>query len=463
MQGGRQAGVVVVPVEDVEGRRLFAEQVVVDPVVPHQVVGAHPGEHLGHVAAVQHAVLVGAALAGFQRLLVGEQRGRAFHLAVEQADQIGRAGDLAQLPACLQVALQRGHGQAAGAGAHQVDAAAAADRAARLDGLVDGLHIGGKPPFAMSRVRVAPADDEQLDVVLQCVLHEAFFRRQIEDVELVDLRWHHQQWLGVQVLAQRLVLDQLQHLVAEHHCTGRGGQVAADFEGRLVHLAGHAAVVSQVVEQMARALDQAHAAGIEQLLHRQRIGQAVRWRQRIGEQRQQEARAGAVILIQVAFVDPGLQLLLPGQVSLQGAPVDWVEPPGRVLEACVLRVGLQLRIAEQHLAHLLAEGRQVTRAVQRLAHTLQGEQAHGGQQVLATRADDGVLRIHEVGLGFGATRLGLFSHVQLSVKGPSLSGCSKACTRMRDGALQSAAKAAASPVLALFVNDRGCPCTITMR
>ena len=33
--------------EDVEGRRLLAQQVVVDPVVPDQVVGPQPGEDLG--------------------------------------------------------------------------------------------------------------------------------------------------------------------------------------------------------------------------------------------------------------------------------------------------------------------------------------------------------------------------------------------------------------------------------
>jgi hypothetical protein len=39
VQGGGQARVVVVPVEDVERRRFFAQQVVVDEVAPDQVVG----------------------------------------------------------------------------------------------------------------------------------------------------------------------------------------------------------------------------------------------------------------------------------------------------------------------------------------------------------------------------------------------------------------------------------------
>ena len=40
-----QAHRVLVPVEDVERRRLLTEQVVVDDVVPHQVVRAQPREH----------------------------------------------------------------------------------------------------------------------------------------------------------------------------------------------------------------------------------------------------------------------------------------------------------------------------------------------------------------------------------------------------------------------------------
>jgi len=95
MQRGGQARVVVVPVQDVEGRRFLAQQVVVDPVIPDQVIGAHPGEDLGHVAPIQHSLLIGAAFGGFQGLLVGEQGGGAVDLAVQQAHQVAGAGDAA--------------------------------------------------------------------------------------------------------------------------------------------------------------------------------------------------------------------------------------------------------------------------------------------------------------------------------------------------------------------------------
>src|SRR6266478_3276916 len=45
MQTGWKSGCVGIPVQDIEGRRLVAEQVVVDPVIPDQVVRPHPREH----------------------------------------------------------------------------------------------------------------------------------------------------------------------------------------------------------------------------------------------------------------------------------------------------------------------------------------------------------------------------------------------------------------------------------
>src|SRR5690606_31088368 len=170
MQGGGQAGVVVVPVEDVERRWLPAEQVSVDTVTPDQVVGAHPGEHPGHAAAIQHTLLIGAALGRLQGLLVGKQHRRAVDLAVEQADHVGGAGNLAHLPARLQVPQHSGDGQAASAGAEQVEVLAASDGAAGVDGFAERLHLTRQTPFAVLRARIAPADHEGLQLVLQRVL-----------------------------------------------------------------------------------------------------------------------------------------------------------------------------------------------------------------------------------------------------------------------------------------------------
>jgi hypothetical protein len=47
---------VVVPVQDVEGRRGVAHQVVVHPVVPDEVVGAQPGEAPSKLVTAEHAL-----------------------------------------------------------------------------------------------------------------------------------------------------------------------------------------------------------------------------------------------------------------------------------------------------------------------------------------------------------------------------------------------------------------------
>src|SRR3990167_1723312 len=410
MQGGRQAGVVVVPVENVEGRRLLAEQVVVDPVVPDQVVGAHPGEHPGHVAAVQYALLVGPALGRFQGFFVGEEHGRAVELAVKQADQVGGAGDFAQLPLGLQVPLQGGDGQAAGAGTQQVDVLAGGDRPTDIDGFLDRLHIARQAPLAVRLGRVTPAHHEYLQAVFQCVLDEALVRRQVEDVVLVDLWRHDQQRAQGLLLAHWLVLDQLQQFIAKLHRAGCGGQAAADFEGSLVDLAGQTIVVQQVVEQVAQAFEYAAAASVEQFLERQWVEQGIGGGQGIAEDADDEARASAVVGTHVAFLDPVAQLILPGQVGLQAAPVKRIEFPGRIGKARILRVDLVRRVAEQYSTQLPAQGQYVSGAVNRLAQALHGQAAQGGKHVSGTQASNGALGIHRAGRGRKAACRGLFAY-----------------------------------------------------
>jgi hypothetical protein len=45
MQTGRKSGRVGIPVKDVEGRLLIAKQIVVDPLIPDQIVRSHPCKH----------------------------------------------------------------------------------------------------------------------------------------------------------------------------------------------------------------------------------------------------------------------------------------------------------------------------------------------------------------------------------------------------------------------------------
>jgi hypothetical protein len=79
----------------------------------------------------------------------------------------------------------------------------------------------------------------------------------------------------VHLLGDRLVLDQLQHIVAKHHRAFGGAQVLADLERTHVDLARHAAVVHHVLGQVGQAIEQALAAGFEEAFDRRRVGRVL--------------------------------------------------------------------------------------------------------------------------------------------------------------------------------------------
>ncbi|MNF70171.1 hypothetical protein D3C84_520720 [compost metagenome] len=330
-----QPGGVVVPEQDVEHRRLVAQQVVVDPVVPDQVVGAHPGEDFRHVAAFQYAGLIRMPFGGLEGLLVDEQGHVAVQGRVEHADQQGQGVDLVLADRGV-VAQQRGAGDAAGAGAENVHVLAAGDGRDDVDRFLERFDVGRQAPLALFLGRVAPADDEGLQVAAQAVARQAFFRAQVEHVELVDLWWYHQQRTLVHLLGGGAVLDQFQHVVAENHGPLAGAQALADFEGAHVDLARHAAVVDQVLGQVGEAVEQALAAGLEEAFDRRGVGRAVGRGHGFGHQVDHEVPAADVLIGEVALVYPVVEFLAPRQVGLQVAFVKRVLAPGRIVEATVI-------------------------------------------------------------------------------------------------------------------------------
>ena len=111
---------------------------------------------------------------------------------------------------------QRGQREAAGAGGHGVHAVRARDLAGDRDRLLAGGEVGLHVPVALRGGRIAPADAEGLDALLDRVFGEAAARRKIRGVELVDLRRHDDQRPLVHALGLRRVLDELERLTAEH-------------------------------------------------------------------------------------------------------------------------------------------------------------------------------------------------------------------------------------------------------
>ncbi|MNR13430.1 hypothetical protein D3C85_1298370 [compost metagenome] len=216
---------------------------------------------------------------------------------------------------------QRGHGAATGAGSEGVQVGTAGYCKNCVDRFLQGFYVAGKPPFTLCLARIAPTDSEGLDTAVEEKTDQALLRRQIKQVELVDLWRYHQQWTRLHLLGTGLVLDQLQHVVAKHHRTFGDAQIVAHLESRLVHLARHAAVFDQVPDQLRETIQNALAAGFKEALERCRVGQGVGRRHRLGQQANDELTTMSILLAKVAGADPVVHLLTPGQVSLHVATV----------------------------------------------------------------------------------------------------------------------------------------------
>src|SRR6516162_10652633 len=65
---------------------------------------------------------------------------------------------------------------------------ASSDRAHRVDGLLERGHIGLETEVAFGRGWILPTDGEGLQASVEAISDDAFFRHEIEHVELVDLR-----------------------------------------------------------------------------------------------------------------------------------------------------------------------------------------------------------------------------------------------------------------------------------
>ena len=268
------------------------------------------------------------------------------------------------------MAQQRGGGQAAGAGAEHVDVFAAGDGGHHVNGFFQCFDIGRQAPLAVRLGRVAPAHHEGLHAIAQQEARNALFRRQVEYVKLVDLRRYHQQWALMHLLSDRLVLDQLQQIVAENHRTIGGGQAFADLEGVHVDLAGHAAVVDHVLGQVRQAVEQALAAGFEEAFDCGRVGHAVAGGHGFGHQVDHEVATAGILFGQVAVLNPVMQFLAPGQVGLQVTAVQRILAPRRVGKAPIAVGGGEVGLAEQHVLQLHADVGKVFAAVHGLLEGL---------------------------------------------------------------------------------------------
>ena len=55
MQLGWKIGRIIIPEQDIIWRWIFAHQIIIDDIVPDQVIRTHPGKHAGEIIAFEDA------------------------------------------------------------------------------------------------------------------------------------------------------------------------------------------------------------------------------------------------------------------------------------------------------------------------------------------------------------------------------------------------------------------------
>ena len=273
VQCGGHPGGVGVPEQDVERRRSLAEQVVVDPVVPHQVAGPQPREHLGQRPAVEVSLARRLRLGPARHPLVDEGGHRPGVVVVDDRHRQAERGQPV-LPADTgEVGRCDAREDAAGAHATEHRPRAAGDLLHGVEGVQDGTDVGVEVPGGVPRVRVAPGDDEHLPALPDAELDQAPLRGEVDRVELVDRGRDHQRRHLVDLVGLRRVLDQLQHLVAKDDPAWRRGDVVAQDEAAAVDHLRNARCRGQVLHQLLAPAHQAQPRGVDDRLGRGRVDQ----------------------------------------------------------------------------------------------------------------------------------------------------------------------------------------------
>ncbi len=219
-----------------KGWGSLPEQVVADEEGPDQVVRpqhVEGGEHgLGfqvallahHLVEVVELLLVDehGEVAGLGEVHLGREHGRRLEALVADAGQVAeRHADQRAADAVAEAV-------------HLVLAGGGLDGIQRRDDALGQVVV----EFLVGQrlVRVHPGDDEHRVAPGHGPAHQRLLRRQVQDVVLVDPRRHHEDRRAVHLLGRRLVLDQLDQVVLEHHLARRRGQVPPQLEGvRVAH------------------------------------------------------------------------------------------------------------------------------------------------------------------------------------------------------------------------------------
>ena len=344
VQPRRHPGGVGVPEQDVERRRLLAEQVVVDPVVPDQVAGPEPGEHLGERPSVEVAPATRHRLGRGGRRLV-DQRGRGAGLGVVQhGDQQGERGQPVLPPGRGQVRRGNAGDDAARADAGDGRAVRPGDPPGGVHRLQDRGDVRVHSPVRVPGIRVPPGDHEHLLALPDEVFDQAAARRQVQRVVLVDRRRHDQQRDLPDLVGRRRVLDQLEHLGPQHHGAGGGGDVPSHLESGGVHHRRDMRCARHVSQQVSAAPQQAQAGGVDRGLRRRRVQQRhIAGSHCLAQVLDHEPHPLGVAPIEVGVGDQVVGGPAGRQVGLQDPVQHGIVGPGRVGETPIPLCGRDRR------------------------------------------------------------------------------------------------------------------------
>ena len=189
-------------------------------------------------------------------------------------------------------------------------------------------------------MRIPPGNQEHGIALLNRIADEGILRFQVENVVLVDARRHdHQRPLG-HGSSEGRVLDELHQLVFEDDSTGRHGEIAPDFERRLV--SHRNPPLLEVGQQVLDALLDALALSIDSALDKFGVGgEEIRRRGSVDELARHEAHAIAgVFVVYRQRLDGLAEILGVDEIGLAQVIEDRTACPGWMLEAPVTGLGL---------------------------------------------------------------------------------------------------------------------------
>lgn len=119
-------------------------------------------------------------------------------------------------------------------------------------------------PISLGGAGIEPADAEHPEALADQVSNQAFIRRQVQYVELVDLRWDQEQWYFMCFFRKRSILDHFQHVVAENYGALSIDQVVANFEITAVYLRRQRIACDKIIIGVSESPQQGSATGFKQ-------------------------------------------------------------------------------------------------------------------------------------------------------------------------------------------------------